>query len=75
MFASPDYSQNGIYGIWLNHDGLFIQIVLDDNFPCSQNGGPIFSKSHGNELWVLLLEKAYAKIYGNYEKIEAGLTG
>ena len=24
---------------------------------------------------MIILEKAYAKVYGNYEKIEAGLTG
>ena len=26
-------------------------------------------------MWVLVLEKAYAKVYNCYQNIEAGLTG
>lgn len=35
-------------------------------------GPPIFSKGHGNELWVLILEKAYSKLHGRYRNIVAG---
>jgi calpain-15 len=47
---------------------------VDDYFPCRSinSSVPIFSKAHGDELWVLLMEKAYAKIYGSYATIEGG---
>lgn len=47
-------------------------MIVDDYIPCYPNGGPIFSRSNGNELWVLLLEKAYAKIHGGYKNLTGG---
>jgi hypothetical protein len=32
----------------------------------------VFSSSKSDELWVLLVEKAYAKIHGAYRQIESG---
>lgn len=75
LFESKNYNDAGCYCVWLCHDGEFKPVVVDDYFPCNSNGPPAFSVGHGPELWVLLLEKAYAKIYGSYDRIEAGLTG
>lgn len=63
-----------MYSVWLCHDGEFVQVVLDDLFPCGPANNLLFSRSNGNELWVLLLEKAYAKVYGRYDKIVGGIA-
>ncbi|KAJ8605867.1 hypothetical protein CTAYLR_000562 [Chrysophaeum taylorii] len=46
-------------------------VAVDDRIP-HINGKPAFSQPHGDELWVLLLEKAFAKFCGNYAAIESG---
>jgi calpain-15 len=33
---------------------------------------PKFSKGNGPELWVIIFEKAWAKIHGSYDRIESG---
>jgi calpain-15 len=47
-------------------------VIIDDYFPCTDDGYVCFSKANGNELWVLILEKAFAKLHGSYERIEGG---
>lgn len=73
IFNPTEKNQYGIYSVWLNVNGSWENIIIDDYFPCvNEKGGPAFSKANGNELWVLILEKAYAKAFGSYQVIEGG---
>jgi calpain-15 len=50
-------------------------VTIDDYFPCSVTGGPIFSRSsEPTELWVMILEKAYAKLHGSYYTLRGGFA-
>jgi len=53
--------------------GVWETVALDDFFPCFPLSGPVFSRSSNNrEIWVLLVEKAFAKICGSYESLVGG---
>ena len=69
---SQTVSPHGVYKLRLCKNGQWQTVTVDDYFPCWPGGGPAYSRSHGNELWVLLLEKAYAKLHGSYAAIKMG---
>jgi calpain-15 len=71
---SPLMSRVGMYKLRLCLNGYWQTVILDDYFPCyaSEAGGPVYCKNHDNELWVLLVEKAFAKHYGNYSRLRSG---
>lgn len=52
-------------GIWKN-------IIIDDFFPCQPLGDPFFDFNKDEEIWVLILEKCMAKLYGNYNSLSEG---
>lgn len=72
LFNLDKMNVAGIWAVELYKNGSKQQVVLDDFIPCKK-GSPCFSRAHGNELWVIVLEKAWAKLHGSYERIEAGL--
>ena len=63
-------TEKGIYQIKLYIKGKWEIIIIDDLFPCYIMGNPIVTRSPSNIIWVLLLEKAIAKICKCYYNIK-----
>lgn len=74
LFLSKKNHGNGIYAVAMCINGIWEEIIMDDFAPCHKNNKLAFNTSKTNELWVVLLEKAWAKVHGGYLNIEAGLT-
>ena len=51
---------------------------MDDQFPCyagndeKDHGGIAFNSTGANEIWAMLLEKAWAKVNGSYNATISG---
>jgi calpain-15 len=54
-------------------NGEWRAVVIDDMFPCRpKNKHPAFCSSKSKELWPMVLEKAWAKVFKSYDNIIAG---
>jgi hypothetical protein len=80
-----DCADVGLYGIKFYVMGKWITVAVDDRFPCTQEHGqwaPLFAapKKHSEqeagqkEIWPMLFEKAFAKLFGSYECTDAGFS-
>lgn len=75
LFLTKQYNHSGVYEMRLCIDGLWTNVFVDDYFPCHKRSRTmVFAVGRKNQLWVSLLEKALAKIYGNYAMLRAGRT-
>jgi hypothetical protein len=67
------YRKKGIYVLRFFKDFRWRYVILDNRLPCFENNQLIFGKCKSeNELWVPLIEKAYAKLHGCYQSLISG---
>eukprot|EP00359_Climacostomum_virens_P011706 CAMPEP_0204909838 /NCGR_PEP_ID=MMETSP1397-20131031/8468_1 /ASSEMBLY_ACC=CAM_ASM_000891 /TAXON_ID=49980 /ORGANISM="Climacostomum Climacostomum virens, Strain Stock W-24" /LENGTH=563 /DNA_ID=CAMNT_0052079783 /DNA_START=101 /DNA_END=1792 /DNA_ORIENTATION=- len=78
LFDTQDYEAAGAYVVYMCDLGAIKPFIVDDYFPVTTLGKPAFSgpkvESGTSELWVVLLEKAFAKRFGSYYSISEGIT-
>lgn len=73
LFLTDTINNFSCYAVVLNYNGEWCIIDVDDYFPFSKTKNQVlFSRSEKNEVWLMILEKAYAKLYGSYENIQNG---
>ena len=70
-------NKEAVYYVKLSVDGIWRYILLDEFVPVDSDGQPLFAQprceNQMREIWCMLVEKAWAKIFGNYQVTEAGL--
>jgi len=63
----------GLFKVKLCRMSKWKTFSLDDYFPCFPKGDPIFSSNlKKEEFWVMILEKAFAKMFGGYSHLVFG---
>ena len=76
LFHIKEKSEEHAYGIYLYLNGKWKLVLIDDYFPYVVKDCVFkelsFSCSVQNEIWVSLVEKAWAKVNGCYAKIGCG---
>ena len=74
LFFTKEKTKEHLYGVFIYLNGRWKLVLIDDFLPFSGKRFKkfAFSSSGGKELWVALLEKAWAKINGSYAKIGCG---
>ena len=74
ILLTENVNREGIYLVRICHNGLWKTVILDDCFPCTDYNTLAFSKATKRQLYVPLIEKACAKIFGSYSNLRGGST-
>ena len=76
-FLTREATSSGKYRVRI-YDGQrkqWVVVTIDDRIPCEPGTTvPLFMKANGNEMWAMLIEKAFAKFCGSYQALDGGLA-
>lgn len=71
-FLTQNFNRAGVQAVKLYIRGVPTVVVVDDYVPF-YNGGLLFNRQPADgSFWGLIIEKAFAKINGNFEYINYG---
>lgn len=65
----------GAAAVQLWNDGQIVTVIIDDFIPCHKSRNDIFTPCRntlGGEVWLSLLEKALAKLFGGFLSLHGG---
>ena len=75
LIVSERCKAQGIYVMQFFKNGQWQTVMIDDRIPCDASRFPIYARSKDpDEIWVMLVEKAYAKLHRCYEALSGGQT-
>ena len=68
------YRSRGLYVLRFFKNFQWIYVIIDDRIPLNiKTNEPVFgSCADPHEMWVALIEKAYAKLHGCYGNLQSG---
>ena len=73
LFPSKYISPVGYYEVLLFIEGEWQIVIIDDYFPVdNRNNKLLFGQTSKNEIWFILIEKAWAKVNGSYKQTQTG---
>ena len=73
IFKTKNINKEGYFELIFFIDGKYQIIIVDDYLPVYIKTKKIcFSKPYNNEIWICILEKAWAKVNGGYSNIIKG---
>ncbi|CAF1185551.1 unnamed protein product [Didymodactylos carnosus] len=74
ILLTKEVNNEGIYLIRLCKNGQWVTVMVDDCFPCTSGKILAFTQAKRRQLYVPLIEKACAKIFGSYSNLIGGQT-
>ncbi|CAF1095120.1 unnamed protein product [Adineta steineri] len=72
ILLTKQINSQGVYLVRICHNGLWKTIIVDDCFPCTKHKRLVFTQAKRRQLFVPLIEKACAKLFGSYSSLKSG---
>lgn len=72
VFTNEEYPNEGIFELTFYLKGAPVKIIIDDQIPTVGNMAIHAQLAKSRAWWMIILEKAYAKLNMNYANLDGG---